>query len=190
MPLAVYLLSFILTFSKSDFYNRVVFGILMMLFTTFCAILYVRDDLIQNVILLLAIHLTALFAGCMICHGELFRIRPSPHRLTSFYLAVSLGGAIGGLFVSLIAPLIFLQFYEYPIALMACWLIFITTSLSDKASSLYGGKPWWAWGVVVGLLIFFTYEIQEGTTQFISDAFVLRRNFYVVLSVHMVVKQL
>ncbi len=188
MPLTVYLLSFILTFSKSGFYNRVVFGILMMLFTTFCAILYARDDLIQNVILLLTIHLTALFAGCMICHGELFRIRPSPHRLTSFYLAVSLGGAIGGLFVSLIAPLIFLQFYEYPIALMACWLIFITTSLSDKASSLYGGKPLWAWGIVVGLLVFFTYEIQQGTTQFISDAWVLRRNFYGVLSVHMVVK--
>ena len=188
MPLTIYLLSFILTFSESSFYNRTAFGILMMVSTSLCAILYVRDDLIENVLLLLAIHLVALFAGCTICHGELFRIRPSPHRLTSFYLAVSLGGAIGGLFVSLIAPLIFLQFYEYPIALMACWLIFITASLGDKASSLYGGKPLWAWGIVVGLLIFFTYEIQKGMTRFVSDAFVLRRNFYGVLSVHMVVK--
>ena len=188
MPLTIYLLSFILAFSKSSFYNRTTFGILMMVSTIFCAILYVHEDFIQNVVLLLAIHLTALFAGCMVCHGELFRLRPPPHHLTLFYLAVSLGGAIGGLFVSLIAPLIFLQFYEYPIALMACWLIFITASLSDKASRLYGGKPLWAWGIVVGLLIFFTYEIQKGMTQFISDAFVLRRNFYGVLSVHMVVK--
>jgi len=188
MPLTVYLLSFILTFSKSGFYNRVVFGILMMLFTTFCAILYVREDLIQSIVLLLGIHLAALFAGCMICHGELFRLRPSPRHLTSFYLAVSLGGAIGGLFISLIAPLIFLQYYEYPIALITCWLIFITVSLSDKASSLYGGKPLWAWGAIFVLLFFFTNEVQKGMTQFTSDSFLLRRNFYGVLSIHMVVK--
>ena len=82
----------------------------MMVSTIFCAILYVHDDFIQNVVLLLAIHLTALFAGCMVCHGELFRLRPPPHHLTLFYLAVSLGGAIGGLFVSLIAPSFFFNF--------------------------------------------------------------------------------
>ena len=183
MPLAVYLLSFILTFSRSSVYHRTPFGLAMMGFMSFCSVLYARDDLIDSVPLLLFIHLVALFFGCMICHGELFRMRPASRHITSFYLAISLGGALGGLFVSFIAPQIFLQYYEYPFVLTSCCLIFVVAAIRDRESALYGGKPIVAWAFIILLLLFFTYQIQRGVKIHSSDALLLRRNFYGVLSV-------
>ena len=58
----------------------------------------------------------------MVCHGELARSRPSPHYLTAFYLAIAAGGALGGVFVALIAPNIFTEFNEYPMGLAAACL--------------------------------------------------------------------
>ena len=55
----------------------------------------------------------------MLCHGEVYRRRPAPARLTEFYLFVSLGGVVGGIFAALIAPHIFSRIYEYPILIAA-----------------------------------------------------------------------
>jgi len=62
----------------------------------------------------------ALFACCMVCHGELARLKPEPRHLTSFYLMVSLGGALGGLFVAVGAPRLFHTFAELPLTLVVC----------------------------------------------------------------------
>jgi len=62
----------------------------------------------------------ALFASCMVCHGELARLKPEPRHLTSFYLMVSLGGALGGLFVAVGAPRLFHTFTELPLTFVAC----------------------------------------------------------------------
>ena len=66
-----------------------------------------------------AINLIAFFLLAMLCHGEVYRRRPAPARLTEFYLFVSLGGVIGGIFAALIAPHIFSRVYEYPILIVA-----------------------------------------------------------------------
>ena len=186
MPLAVYLLSFILTFTKRGVYHRIPFGLIMMGLMSFCSVLYARDDLIDSVPLLLFIHLAALFFGCMICHGELFKTRPASRHITSFYLATSLGGALGGFFVSFIAPQIFLQYYEYPFVLTACCLIFVVAAIRDRESALYGGKPIVAWAFIILLLLFFTFQIQRGVKIHSSNALLLRRNFYGVLAVEAV----
>lgn len=60
----------------------------------------------------------AMFLACMLCHGELVRLKPAPRRLTEFYLLMSAGGALGGLFVSLGAPHVFTSFAEWPISLI------------------------------------------------------------------------
>ena len=60
--------------------------------------------------------LTALLLGCLVVHGELYRLRPPAGSLTVFYLAVSAGGALGGLFVALVVPHVFDDYYELPIA--------------------------------------------------------------------------
>ncbi len=61
---------------------------------------------------------SAMFIACMLCHGELTRLKPAPRRLTEFYLLMSAGGALGGLFVSLGAPHLFTSFAEWPISLI------------------------------------------------------------------------
>lgn len=71
----------------------------------------------------LAIHLTTLFVVAMVCHGELARDRPAAKYLTGYFLWMSVGGVLGGLFNALLAPLIFSGLVEYPLAMMlACWL--------------------------------------------------------------------
>jgi hypothetical protein len=61
----------------------------------------------------------AMFVGCMVCHGELARLKPDPAHLTEFYLVMSAGGALGGLFVSQAAPRLFQTYLEWPGALVA-----------------------------------------------------------------------
>src|SRR6185503_16204143 len=71
----------------------------------------------------LAVYLVTLFAICMVCHGELVRLRPDPRHLTAFYMAMSIGGAVGGLFVAVLAPTIFVGFWEFQVALaVCCWI--------------------------------------------------------------------
>ncbi len=59
----------------------------------------------------------------MVCHGELARLKPDPRHLTGFYLMVSVGGALGGLFVAVLAPALFNAMYELPLAIGLCGLL-------------------------------------------------------------------
>ncbi|MFO1482549.1 MAG: fused MFS/spermidine synthase [Verrucomicrobiaceae bacterium] len=65
----------------------------------------------------------AMFLACMLCHGELTRLKPAPRRLTEFYLLMSAGGALGGLFVSLGAPRLFTTFAEWPVSLIVVFAL-------------------------------------------------------------------
>ena len=65
-----------------------------------------------------------LFICCMICHNELYRLRPHPRFLPSFYLMIALGGAIGGIFVNLLAPYLFTTgFWELQWGVVACGVL-------------------------------------------------------------------
>src|SRR4030095_11320522 len=75
-----------------------------------------------------------LFAACMICHGELYRQRPTAEHLTSFYLMISLGGAIGGIFVSLIAPVIFNGYWEFFVGLAMAMAILLSSRRNSGSS--------------------------------------------------------
>jgi hypothetical protein len=79
----------------------------------------------------LIIHFAALFCVCMICHGELVRLRPAPRYLTSFYLMISAGGALGGLFVSLVAPRVFDTHFEWQLCLFGGLILTAVTFLSS-----------------------------------------------------------
>ncbi|MEI9971149.1 MAG: fused MFS/spermidine synthase [Ignavibacteriota bacterium] len=139
LPLSVYLLSFIICFEAPRFYRRAVFLPLVGLSLLFMAyelwpqrqslsppefllpaLLYFQNLGMRPSIALFAV---ALFLCCMVCHGELVRTRPHPRYLTGFYVAVSLGGVCGGLFVGLLAPSIFRSYDEFPIGLALCALL-------------------------------------------------------------------
>ncbi len=117
LPLSVYLLSFILTFESDRWYRRLPFAVLAGVLAPVSAATTSAGVVLLPLWGEAAIYLGALFAVCMLCHGELARSRPAASQLTAFYLTVSAGGVLGGIFVALIAPGLFSQFTEYPLAL-------------------------------------------------------------------------
>jgi hypothetical protein len=122
IPLAIYLLTFIICFESPRLYYRPVFIPLFAASLVFMAYrLWPGHDRMEMrpIIALLSF---ALFNCCMVCHGELVRLKPHPRFLTGFYVTVSLGGAVGGLFVGMVAPNLFHAYYEFPIGLMVCGL--------------------------------------------------------------------
>jgi hypothetical protein len=135
LPLSLYLLSFILTFDNKHWYHRIVSWPIF-----FVAIgLSLRPKALgfhgetPDTLLQMALYCFALFAVCMVCHGELARSKPAPRYLTSFYLLIGTGGAIGGLFVVLLAPVLFSGFWEFRVALLACGaLLYAAFRLQDR----------------------------------------------------------
>jgi spermidine synthase len=123
IPLALYLLSFILVFAKWPAANHRVMVIVLPL----VLLLVVFDAMPEAPSLPYWLHFSLPLVGlavvAMVCHGELARTRPPTDRLTAFYLMMSLGGALGGLFNALIAPLIFNDIYEYEIVLVLACLV-------------------------------------------------------------------
>jgi len=119
VPLALYLLSFILVFARwPDAVHRAVgrFTPSLILF----AALSLLMDAHQPFVLISALHIGAFFGVCLVCHGELAKDRPPPRHLTAFYFWMSFGGVVGGLVNGLIAPVLFfgLGMVEYPVALI------------------------------------------------------------------------
>ena len=111
LPLALYLLSFILSFDHPRWYAR---GVFAGLFVVACVVVgYLLSTGAHSAILgQVAGYCAALFVACMICHGEAYRLRPDPGYLTSFYLHLAAGGALGGLFVAVAAPVLFTDTFE------------------------------------------------------------------------------
>ncbi len=127
LPLSLYLVSFIFCFAPGPWYSSGVFGWLLTpaLFALTFALDYSASG--GNLVLTIVILSAGLFVCCMFCHGELARLKPDPRALTHFYLMVALGGALGSAFVALVAPRVFNEYFEYPIALalaacLAWWL--------------------------------------------------------------------
>ncbi len=131
LPLAIYLLSFILTFSGERGYNRGFYSILFII-TTALTLFVMLNATALHVYWQILAYCSLLFAACMLCHGELYLLRPEADHLTTFYLMVSIGGALGGLFVSLIAPMIFNGYWEFFVGL--AMTIAIVLSLRERGN--------------------------------------------------------
>ena len=132
LPLSLYLLSFILCFDNPRWYRRSIFQPLfaVSLFLTCAAIV----DKMQTQAVLLPV---VLFLDCMICHGELVRLKPSVRRLTSFYLTISAGGAAGGIFVGILAPHLFTFFTEFQLTLGATIVLVLVCLFLDPTSWIF-----------------------------------------------------
>lgn len=123
IPLAIYLLTFILVFARKTIIpHRLMVRFLPVIALVLIFLLF-AEDMKPPVWLLIPLHLLMLFTAAMVCHGELARDRPPAARLTEFYLWLSLGGVLGGVFNGIIAPLVFRRVVEYPLAIiLACLL--------------------------------------------------------------------
>jgi hypothetical protein len=123
LPLALYLLSFILAFESDRIYRRWLFIPLLAPALAGMAYMIYAEDGNFNIKFAIPGFAAGLFICCMFCHGELARRRPPPSQLTLFYLMVSLGGALGGVFVALVAPHTFPAYWELPLGLVVCGLL-------------------------------------------------------------------
>jgi spermidine synthase len=141
LPLAIYLVTFILCFERARWYARrwmVPVAVVATLAALLCAFLGVQLSIPAQI----AGHVLLLFFFCMVCHGELARLKPSPRHLAAFYLILALGGALGGAAVSLGAPLVLARVSEFHIALLGGWIVLAFVFARDKRSFFFTGDRW------------------------------------------------
>jgi len=115
VPLALYLLTFILAFRSRRLVSTEILSRLLPLILVPLAVVLVLD---QSEVWLAGLHIGAFFLAAWMCHSRLYDLRPDASRLTEFYLWVSVGGVVGGAFNGLLSPVIFETLAEYPLALV------------------------------------------------------------------------
>jgi SAM-dependent methyltransferase len=133
LPLSLYLLSFILCFAGERVYRRGFYWVAFVLALVAACWLLGKGPGLSIWSQTLGFS-AVLFFCCMLCHGELFRLRPVPSRLTLFYGLVALGGAVGGILVALVAPLVFDGPWEYHAGLFLCAALAVSVLASDPTS--------------------------------------------------------
>ncbi|MGA0569962.1 spermidine synthase [Variovorax sp. VNK109] len=150
LPLALYLLTFILCFDSDFWYRRWIFWPAVIVLAPAMVWGLRASGGVLQIEHALPLFGGGLFAVCMFCHGELVRARPAPQWLTRFYLMVSLGGALGGLLVGVGAPRLLDGPWELPMALIAASLLLAYVSrrlagsyLMILAASLVLGLIWY-----------------------------------------------
>jgi hypothetical protein len=174
IPLAIYLLTFTLVFSRRGFYPRFVF--IRLLAVSLGAIGYVVYDprAVSAVQASVPLFCAGLFVCCMFCHGELNRLKPAEGSLTSFYLMLSLGGALGAIFVGLAAPFLFSNLYEFPLTLLFTALLALLTFWPDG----WAARALWL-SVSFAMLLVVYINVRS----FQRDSLAMTRNFYGALRV-------
>src|ERR1051326_6211762 len=140
LPLTLYLLSFILCFEGRGRYSRNPY-LQLLTVTLLCMAFAQTKDISGSVPIKIMVPLfgIGLFSCCMVCHGELARLKPHPRYLTHFYLMISAGGAIGGLLVGLVAPYAFKALYELQMGLAACAVLTLIVLGGDTAYEWFKG---------------------------------------------------
>ena len=132
LPLSIYLLTFIICFGHEKWYPSwfVIVFILAAFMMAFALVPNMGISLTWQIL----IFSFGLFVFCLTCHGELVKLKPHPKHLTSFYLCISIGGAVGGVFVALIAPWAFSGFWELHAGIIVCFCTAIYVIVRDKSS--------------------------------------------------------
>ena len=159
LPLSLYLLTWVLVFQSRPLLPHVWILLLQPLAIAGVVLLLAIGGE-QNLLLTLGGHLLCFFVIAMACHGELARTRPAPRYLTGFYVALSFGGMLGGLFAGLVAPYTFSWIAEYPILVVLAvlgrpgentprwsrwyWVLLVAAALVLVVSSSENGR-WFAW---------------------------------------------
>ena len=159
VPLSLYLLTFIICFDSEWWYRRVLFALATLVLTAMIGAILLQEevqpflkwlgisqtipDFLDSITLEATLYLSVLFCVCMLCHGELVLRKPAPRHLTLFYLMISAGGALGGLFVALVCPMVFSEYLESNIFLVGGALIAILIILQAWWERERRWQLWW-----------------------------------------------
>ena len=174
LPLVIYLASFVITFDSDRWYGR---GWALSVLGSMG--LFVAGLLLSSIepsaLVQLVGYLGFLAIGCVVAHGELVRLRPPAEHLTAFYLAVSVGGALGGFLVAVVAPRLLREFFELPI--VAGLLVLAVAINLLRSEQGPAGRRFFP--VAVGLVILFGWGIKSRGLNVLET----RRDFFGVLRV-------
>ena len=185
LPLCIYLFSFILCFQSDRWYRRGVFhGLYAVAFLL--SLQELSTPFGAHVLLQVGTFCLTLFAVCMVCHGELACSKPAYSHLSMFYFMLSAGGALGSVFVVLIAPRIFHDIGEFPLTLLVCGGLLLTVVVLDRGSwfhhkRLYRGAALLA--VVLLMLQGYRYEMALIRGQGRGTVLFRARNFFGVKTI-------
>jgi SAM-dependent methyltransferase len=169
LPLTLYLLTFILCFDGRGWYRRGLFVPLAAVAVVAMAWIQRDFSLTHNLRLALPVHAVGLFVLCMLCHGELVMLKPRPARLTEFYLLIALGGALGSLVVSVIAPRMLPGDFEFAIGLVLAGVVLaLRVAPAGRVVAL---------GAAI-VAAFVTWAAYDYVQTVVEDTRVLKRNFY------------
>ncbi len=175
LPLTLYLLSFILCFDHARWYVRPLFFALLPV-TLYNMVRVLNEGVDLGIVEQIVGYSATLFVCCMCCHGELARRKPAPLHLTLFFLMLSLGGALGGLFVAVAAPALFDGYYEYHLLLLVC---------AGVMASLLARRHLGIGALACAGVAALGWALWSAATED-SDAYVAReRNFYGVVSLYL-----
>jgi hypothetical protein len=182
IPLSIYLLSFVIVFARPAAYRPNVYvpAFAIAVIVAFALPLVLNDS---HSLLRIAAELLPFGLGCMICHGELSNRQPQSQDLTLYYLVMALGGAAGGVSVSLIAPQLFADYWEYPATIIAVGLIGVVSitfpPFSKTAYTHRMLRP------LTALVLIFSFGmIAYSVIMESEDVIAQSRNFYGVIKVH------
>jgi len=186
LPLCIYLLSYIICFNNDRWYVRKYWFILFAccsLATVFMFFIGTQFGIATQV----AIYSLILLVACMVCHGELARLKPNKSQLTLFYLIMAIGGVFGSIFTSIIAEYIFIQYYEFPLALALVYLLFSSTIFKENNDKILSKQKvrqnnFLSATSMIALLAFSLYFINLNNI-YSQDNVHNSRNFYGTLAV-------
>ena len=184
LPLALYLLSFILCFEGRSWYRRKYYLPLLAAGLVGVCITLHREYHNPKLWLMIPLYCATLFIACMVCHGELARMKPHPRHLTAFFVAISVGGALGGVFVGLIAPRAFPDLYELPFGIvLTAALVAVVLALdrggfpSDRTQRAAVAGAAFFTAMLASALAWIYVDLGSGVR-------LLTRNFYASLKVY------
>jgi hypothetical protein len=182
LPLSLYLSTFIISFAGRKWYWRRVWVPLFLLSVGVVAYL-VQSETELHIVTMVVLYCAAMFCIVMVCHGELARCKPPPRQLTFFYLMVSLGGALGGAFVTFLAPNMFSAFWELHVGVVLA-VILAGVSLFGRDRLRNGhSRKFFVWGWLAGTLVLIAF-LGNGMVKAEENTLTTRRNFYGVLRVY------
>jgi hypothetical protein len=178
LPLSIYLLTFIICFDSPRAYLRQIFYPLLAAALGLLAYLLKHPNGVFKIGWTVMLAVSALFFCCMVCHGELVRLKPHPRYLTLFYTMLSVGGATGGIFVALIAPNVFNGYEEFPIGMALCAILAAGLLLASHRDWFH--RPWGRAlsGAVVALVAAYVVFLGIIVHDSLAGYRLARRNFY------------
>ena len=184
LPLGIYLLSLIICFEGGG-YRRKLFLQLLPLTLGLMAYNLFPQELEVGIAGQIAFLSAVLLVCCIVCHGELARLKPPAIHLTSFYLMVAVGGALGGTFVAVVAPQILSGYFELALGIVLCALVLLVVLapgwLKRSPGRVWPGRA--AAAVAAALTILLSLYVYGKVREHNSGDRVAVRNFYGALTV-------